>query len=173
MCNELGRDGFERCVVFHSLSKRSNVPGLRAGFVAGDASVIGKFRLYRTYHGCALPAPAQLASIPAWNDELHVTENRALYRQKFDDALRILDGVLPLRRPAAAFYLWVPVPGGDDEAFTRELYRAQNLVTLPGSYLSRPTPAGDPGAGLVRISLVPSVAECAAAMERLAAFVRA
>ena len=148
------------------------MPGLRAGFVAGDAAVIAKFRLYRTYHGCALPVPAQLASIPAWNDELHVAENRALYRQKFDDALRILDGVLPVRRPAAAFYLWVPVPGGDDEAFTRELYRAQNLVTLPGSYLSRPTRTGDPGKGYVRISLVPSVAECADAMQRIAEFVK-
>ncbi|MEX0900477.1 MAG: succinyldiaminopimelate transaminase [Gammaproteobacteria bacterium] len=170
VCTELGRDDFERCVVFHSLSKRSNVPGLRSGFVAGDAGIIAKFRLYRTYQGCALPVPAQLASIPAWNDEAHVAENRALYRQKFDDAVRILDGVLPVARPPAAFYLWLPVPGGDDELFTRELYRKQNLITLPGSYLSRNTPTGNPGHGYVRVSLVPSVAECRDAMQRLAAF---
>ena len=170
VCQHTGRTGFERCVVFHSLSKRSNVPGLRSGFVAGDAAVMAKFRLYRTYHGCAVPIPTQLASIPAWNDEAHVVENRALYRRKFDDAMRILDGALPVQRPAAAFYLWVPVPGGDDEGFARELFREQNLTVLPGSYLSRTTPAGDPGKGYVRVSLVPSVEACAQAMERIREF---
>jgi N-succinyldiaminopimelate aminotransferase len=171
ICAALGREDFSRCVVFHSLSKRSNVPGLRSGFVAGDASIIKAFRLYRTYHGCAMALPAQHASIPAWQDETHVVENRALYRRKFDDALRILDGVLPVLRPPAAFYLWLPVPGGDDQAFARELYREQNLTTLPGSFLSRPTPGGDPGAGYLRVSLVPSVEECADAMTRLRHFV--
>lgn len=172
VCAELGRDDFERCVVFHSLSKRSNLPGLRSGFVAGDADVIRAFRLYRTYHGCALPVPAQRASIPAWNDEAHVIENRRLYRRKFDDALEILDGVLPVTRPAGAFYLWIPVPGGDDEGFVRELFRAQNLTVLPGSYLSRSTPSGDPGSGFIRVSLVPSVEDCATAMHRLRDFSR-
>ncbi|MCA1799246.1 MAG: succinyldiaminopimelate transaminase [Xanthomonadaceae bacterium] len=171
VCAELGRDDFSRCVVFHSLSKRSNVPGLRSGFAAGDAEVMAKFRLYRTYHGCAVPVPTQFASIPAWNDEAHVVDNRALYRRKFDDALRILTPVLEVQRPPAAFYLWLPVPGGDDEAFVRELFRAQNLTLLPGSYLSRMTPDGDPGAGFVRVSLVPSIDECADAMRRIAAFV--
>jgi N-succinyldiaminopimelate aminotransferase len=157
-------------VVFHSLSKRSNLPGLRSGFVAGDAEVIRAFRLYRTYHGCAVPVPSQRASIPAWNDEAHVVENRRLYRRKFDDALAILDGVLPVTRPAGAFYLWIPVPGGDDENFARDLFRTQNLTVLPGSYLSRPTPTGDPGRGYIRVSLVPSVDACATAMQRLRDF---
>ncbi len=170
ICAELGRDDFARCVAFHSLSKRSNLPGMRSGFVAGDAAVMAKFRLYRTYHGCAVPVPTQLASIPAWRDEAHVAENRALYRRKFDDALRILGDALPVTRPAGAFYLWIPVPG-DDEVFVRELFARQNLTVLPGSYLSRPTPDGDPGKGFVRVSLVPSVEVCAEAMERLRSFV--
>ncbi len=172
VCAALGRTDFARCVAFHSLSKRSSLPGLRSGFVAGDASIMARFRLYRTYHGCAVPIPTQRASVPAWRDEAHVIENRTSYRRKFDDALRILDGVLPVTRPAAAFYLWVAVPGGDDERFARELFAAKNLTVLPGSYLSRPTPTGDPGKGYIRISLVPSVAECAEAMTRLADFVR-
>lgn len=168
VCARTGRDDFARCVVFHSLSKRSNVPGLRSGFVAGDANIMARFALYRTYHGCALPVPAQLASVDAWNDDTHVSANRALYRQKFSDAANILDNI---SIPPAAFYLWLKT-AIDDETFSRELFAEQNVTTLPGSYLSRDTDRGNPGKNHVRISLVPDVKTCAEALQRIANFLR-
>lgn len=164
-----GRSNFERCMVFHSLSKRSSVPGLRSGFVAGDPSIIKPFLLYRTYHGCAMPPPTQMASLLAWNDEQHVIENRRLYQAKFAAMLPILKPVMDVYAPDAGFYLWPTV--GDDERFTRELYEQQHVMTLPGSYLSRATPQGDPGKGHVRFSLTASVEECREAAERIRAYV--
>lgn len=169
-CEKLGRHGFERCVVFHSLSKRSSLPGLRSGFVAGDAAILEKFLRYRTYHGCSLPLPVQQASLRAWSDERHVVENRALYRQKFADAMEILSPVLDVRAPAGSFYLWPRTPV-DDERFVRGLFEHENVIVLPGSYLSRATPAGDPGRDRVRISLVAPVAECREAMLRIRRYV--
>ena len=134
--------------------------------------LMARYRLYRTYHGCAVPNAVQRASIPAWADDAHVAESRALYRTKFEDAARILEGTPAARMPDAAFYLWFDV-GGDDEAFARELYRRENLTILPGRYLSRPTPSGDPGQGFVRISLVPEPSVCAEAMQRLRRFMDA
>jgi N-succinyldiaminopimelate aminotransferase len=166
-----GNPAFERCVVFHSLSKRSSVPGLRSGFVAGDARILSGFRLYRTYHGCAVPVHTQLASIPAWQDEVHVLENRRLYRAKFAAVVPILREVLDVETPAGAFYLWLPV--GDDEAFARGLFEQQHVTLLPGSYLARDTADGNPGRGRVRVSLVASFDDCVAAARRIAAFVRA
>jgi len=167
-----GRDGLERCVLLHSLSKRSSVPGMRSGFVAGEASTMAKYRLYRTYHGCAVPNAIQRASLPAWSDAPHVVENRLLYQRKFQDAARILDGMPGFALPDAAFYIWLAV-GGDDEGFARDLYASENLTVLPGRYLSRPTAAGDPGHGYIRISLVPEPEICAEAMQRLRRFVEA
>ncbi|RMP43311.1 N-succinyl-L,L-diaminopimelate aminotransferase alternative [Pseudomonas savastanoi pv. retacarpa] len=135
-CVELGRQDFKRCVVFHSLSKRSNLPGLRSGFVAGDADILKAFLLYRTYHGCAMPVQTQLASIAAWNDEEHVRANRDLYREKFDAVLDILAPVLDVQRPDGGFYLW-PNVGTDDAAFCRDLFIDQHVTAVPGSYLSR------------------------------------
>ena len=165
-----GHRQFERCIVFHSLSKRSSVPGLRSGFVAGDASVIKPFLLYRTYHGCAVPAYNQLASIAAWNDEEHVVENRRLYREKFARVLPVLREVMDVEAPEAAFYLWPQVD--DDERFTRGLFENKNVSVLPGSYIARDGIAGNPGRGRVRISLVATVPECVEAAERIRAFVR-
>src|SRR5690606_16814403 len=130
-----GRSGYERCVVFHSLSKRSSVPGLRSGFVAGDAALMKPFLLYRTYHGCAAPLHTQLASIPAWNDDAHVVENRRLYREKFAAVLPILREAMQVEAPQASFYLWPQV--GDDERFARELFERQHVTVLPGSYIAR------------------------------------
>jgi N-succinyldiaminopimelate aminotransferase len=169
-CERLGRHGFERCVVFHSLSKRSSLPGLRSGFAAGDAAILEKFLRYRTYHGCSLPIPVQRASLQAWSDERHVVENRALYRQKFADAVEILSPVLDVKAPAGSFYLWPRTPV-DDERFIRGLYATQNMIALPGSYLSRETPRGDPGRNRARISLVAPVAECREAMLRIRRYV--
>jgi N-succinyldiaminopimelate aminotransferase len=165
----MGRDSFQRCVVFHSLSKRSSVPGLRSGFVAGDPSIIKPYLLYRTYHGCAMPVPTQLASIAAWNDDLHAAANRALYREKFARVLPILAPVLDVVEPDGAFYLWPDVQR-DDETFTRELFATQNLTILPGSYLARATRGGNPGRQRVRISLVASVDECVTAAGRIRNF---
>ena len=163
-----GHGQFERCLVFHSLSKRSSVPGLRSGFVAGDAAIIKRFLLYRTYHGCAMPMHTQLASIPAWSDDQHVVENRSLYRQKFAQVLPILQPVIDVAAPAAGFYLWAQV--NDDEAFTRGLFETQHVTILPGSYIARDGIAGNPGRGRVRISLVATVPECVEAAERIREF---
>lgn len=170
-CAELGRHDFKRCVVFHSLSKRSNLPGLRSGFVAGDAAILKSFLLYRTYHGCAMPVQTQLASVAAWNDEAHVKANRDLYREKFDAVLAILDGVLDVQRPDGGFYLWAKTPI-DDETFTRELYAREHVTVVPGSYLSREVNGNNPGAGRVRMALVAPLAECVAAAERIRDFVK-
>jgi N-succinyldiaminopimelate aminotransferase len=165
-----GHDSFERCVVFHSLSKRSSVPGLRSGFVAGDPQVIAKFLLYRTYHGSAMAVPTQLASIAAWNDDQHVVANRRLYQEKFDKVIPILSDVLDIERPQGGFYLWTDVRG-DDEQFTRRLFAEANVSVLPGSYLARSHAGINPGAGRVRISLVPAVAQCVEAAERIRSLV--
>ena len=165
-----GRERFERCIVFHSLSKRSSVPGLRSGFVCGDPHIMSRFLLYRTYHGCAMPIPTQLASSSAWGDDAHAAENRRLYQEKFERVIEILSPVLPVEKPDGAFYLWTDV-GADDERFTRELYATEAVLVLPGSYLGRPGAHGNPGAGRVRISLVPSVAQCVEAAVRIRRYV--
>jgi N-succinyldiaminopimelate aminotransferase len=164
-----GHDAYQRCVVFHSLSKRSSVPGLRSGFVAGDPAIIKPYLLYRTYHGCAMPVPTQLASVAAWNDDAHAAANRALYREKYARVLPILAPVLDVVEPDGAFYLWPDVQR-DDETFTRDLFATQNLTILPGSYLARDTPGGNPGRQRVRISLVPPLDECVIAAQRIRTF---
>ncbi|MDX1592807.1 MAG: succinyldiaminopimelate transaminase [Gammaproteobacteria bacterium] len=161
-----GRDGFERCIVFNSLSKRSSVPGLRSGFVAGDARLIERFRLYRSYHGATLPPPNQAASVAAWRDEAHVVENRALYRAKFDAVRPVLGEVLDFDVPPAGFYLWPETPG-DDREFARDLFAAQHVTVLPGQFLSRSAGDGDPGRGRVRIALVAPLDSCVAAARRI------
>jgi N-succinyldiaminopimelate aminotransferase len=168
----LGREGYPRLVVMGSLSKRSNAPGLRSGFAAGDSAILAKFLLYRTYHGSAMSNTVQLASIAAWNDEAHVAENRRLYREKFAAFFDLVNPVLPLARPEAAFYYWAAVPG-DDEAFARELFAGAHVTVLPGSYLSREAHGADPGKGYVRIALVSTLAEAAEAGRRIAEFARA
>ncbi|MBA1249519.1 succinyldiaminopimelate transaminase [Pseudomonas luteola] len=168
-CAELGRKDFSRCVVFHSLSKRSNLPGLRSGFVAGDAEILKRFLLYRTYHGCAMPIQVQRASIAAWSDETHVRENRVLYREKFDAVLAILKDVLDVERPDGGFYLWAKTPL-DDESFARELYAKEHVTVVPGSYLSRTVDSVNPGANRVRMALVAPLNECIEAAERIRAF---
>jgi N-succinyldiaminopimelate aminotransferase len=164
-----GRDGYSRCVAFHSLSKRSNLPGLRSGFVAGDADVLAAFARYRTYHGCAMPPPAQAASIAAWRDEAHVAANRAAYDEKFDAVLDVLEGALEVTRPAAGFYLWPRTPV-DDERFARELLEREGVEVLPGRYLGRDRGAGNPGAGRVRMALVAGLDECVEAARRVRRF---
>jgi len=166
-----GHNSFERCVVFHSLSKRSSVPGLRSGFVAGDPQVVAKFLLYRTYHGSAMSVPTQLASIAAWDEDGHVVANRRLYQEKFDKVIPMLSDVLDIERPQGGFYLWTDVRG-DDEKFTRDLFVRQNVTVLPGSYLARLHDGINPGAGRVRISLVPTVAQCVEAAERIRSLVK-
>ncbi|MEY2720802.1 MAG: hypothetical protein RL597_247, partial [Pseudomonadota bacterium] len=164
-----GRAGFERCVVFHSLSKRSSLPGLRSGFVAGDARLLEAFLRYRTYHGCSMPIPAQAASIAAWNDEAHVIENRRLYREKFAKVMPLLAPHLDFTAPEGGFYLWADTRG-DDEIFVRDLYAQENVTVVPGSYLARTVNGCNPGAGRLRISLVASVDECVEAAHRIARF---
>ncbi len=165
----LGRHDYQKCLVFHSLSKRSNVPGMRSGFVAGDAQLIDKFRLYRTYHGCAMSPPVQAASAKAWSDEKHVEENRRLYKEKFDAVLAILQPIMEVERPAGAFYLWPKTPG-DDADFTRDLFAQTNITVLPGSYLSRSAHGANPGQGRIRMALVAPYDQCVAAAQRMAAF---
>lgn len=169
VCQRMGRTDYRRCVVFHSLSKRSNVPGLRSGFVAGDAQILERFLLYRTYHGCAMPVQHQWASIEAWNDEQHVRENRELYRRKFDAVLDILGDSLDVQRPQAAFYLWAGTPI-DDTEFARRLFAEQHVTVLPGQYLARATASGNPGAGRVRMALVAGFDECVEAAQRIKRF---
>ena len=170
-CVELGRQDFKRCVVFHSLSKRSNLPGLRSGFVAGDADILKAFLLYRTYHGCAMPVQTQLASIAAWQDEAHVLANRDLYREKFDAVLAILKPVLDVESPDGGFYLW-PNVNGDDAGFCRDLFVEEHVTVVPGSYLSREVDGFNPGAGRVRLALVAPLAECVEAAERIRDFIQ-
>jgi len=165
----MGRDSYERCVVFHSLSKRSNVPGLRSGFVAGDKDIMQKFLKYRTYHGCAMPEYVQHSSICLWNDEQHVKDNRDLYREKFSKVTGMLSGKLNATHPDAAFYLWPETPISDEE-FAKQLFARQNVTVLPGSYLSRISGNINPGKNRVRIALVASVDECVEAASRIVEF---
>ncbi|MBV8621336.1 MAG: succinyldiaminopimelate transaminase [Curvibacter sp.] len=172
---KLGRHDFRNLVAFTSLSKRSNVPGLRSGFVAGDAAIIKQFLLYRTYHGSAMSPVVQAASIAAWNDETHVTENRVLYRKKFAQVTPILAGVLEVGLPDASFYLWARVPdalGLSDTEFARELLTHYNVTVLPGSYLAREIGGVNPGAQRIRMALVADAAECVEAALRIVQFVQ-
>jgi N-succinyldiaminopimelate aminotransferase len=162
----MGNASFSRCIVFHSLSKRSNAPGLRSGFVAGDADLIERFFTYRTYHGCAMSLPIQSASRAAWSDESHVRENRRLYRDKFTAVLDILDGVLPMERPTAGFYLWPETPIPDTE-FAHRLFAEEHLSVLPGRFLSREVAGFDPGENRIRLALVPPLDECVDAARRI------
>jgi N-succinyldiaminopimelate aminotransferase len=164
--HRLGRNGFPRLIVFGSLSKRSNVPGMRSGFAAGDAAILEKFLLYRTYHGSAMNPAVQSASEAAWNDELHVVENRRLYREKFAAITELLAGALQVSMPDAAFYLWIKTPVSDIE-FTRQLYRDYNVTVLPGSYLARYAHGINPGENFIRVALVAPLAECVEAAERI------
>lgn len=168
----LGRADYRQLVVFNSLSKRSNVPGLRSGFVAGDAEILQKFWLYRTYQGCALPPPTQAASVAAWGDEAHVADNRRRYAEKFARVTPLIARHLSTRRPEAGFYLWVDVSasGLDDCEFTRRLYAQYNVLVLPGSFLARTAAGVNPGQRFVRIALVADLDACLAAAERIAAF---
>jgi N-succinyldiaminopimelate aminotransferase len=166
--HRLGRTGFPRLVAFGSLSKRSNVPGMRSGYVAGDAAVLAKFLLYRTYQGGAMSPPVQAASIAAWNDEAHVVENRTLYRDKFAQVTARLRETTAVAMPEAAFYLWLPTPVPDTE-FARALYADYNVTVLPGSYLAREARGANPGRNFVRVALVPSLADCLEAAERMQA----
>jgi len=173
-CAAIGRNDFSRCVVFHSLSKRSNLPGLRSGFVAGDAHILEGFLKYRTYHGCAMPIHNQLASIAAWGDEEHVKENRRAYRAKFEAVVPLLRQVMDVDFPDAGFYLWPQTPAGiNDEVFARELSAQQNVHVLPGRYLARTVEGYNPGENRVRMALVAPLQECVEAAERIVAFVRA
>jgi N-succinyldiaminopimelate aminotransferase len=165
--HKLGRD-YTNLVMFSSLSKRSNVPGMRSGFVAGDAKILEKFLLYRTYHGCAMNPAVQVASASAWSDESHVLENRRQYREKFAAVTPMLQSVFDVNMPDAAFYLWAKTKGSDTE-FAQKLYRECNIIVLPGSFLAREAHGVNPGAGFVRIALVASLEECVEAAERIAA----
>jgi N-succinyldiaminopimelate aminotransferase len=171
-CAALGRDDYARCIVFHSLSKRSNLPGLRSGFVAGDAGVLKEYLRFRTYHGSAMPVQHQLASIAAWEDEDHVRDNRAAYRAKFEAVVPILRQVMDVDFPDAGFYLWPRTPM-DDETFAKELSAQQNVHVLPGRYLSRTVDGYNPGENRVRLALVAPLAECVEAAERIVRFVTA
>ncbi len=167
---QLGRNDYRNLVVFSSLSKRSNVPGMRSGFVAGDAKVIEKFTLYRTYHGSAMNPAIQAASVAAWNDETHVAENRRLYAEKFARVVKILEPVLPVALPDASFYLWIRTPISDT-AFAQALYRDYNVTVLPGSYLARSAQGVNPGENFVRLALVANTEETVEAAQRIARFV--
>ncbi len=169
VCQDLGRDDFSNCVVFNSLSKRSNLAGLRSGFVAGDRRLIAAFLQYRTYHGCALPLIAQTVSTAVWSDEAHVVANRRLYREKFAAVLAVLGNVLPMPQPDAGFFLWPEVPL-DDTEFSRRLFAEEHVTVLPGRYLARTTDAGNPGRNRVRMALVASLEECIEATKRICDF---
>ncbi len=169
-CAAMGRDNFARCVVFHSLSKRSNLPSLRSGFVAGDATILHQFLRYRTYHGCSMSLPSQIASTTAWQDEGHVRKNRAAYNEKFSAVLAILGDVLNLQKPDAGFYLWPETPISDT-AFAQQLFQQKNITVLPGSYLSRDIAGNNPGKNRVRMALVAPVEQCTEAASRIKGFV--
>jgi len=169
---QLGRAGFERVVAFSSLSKRSNAPGMRSGFVAGDATILKRFLLYRTYHGSAMSLPVQQASIAAWRDEEHVRANRRLYAEKYRAVLPLVAAPLATEMPQGGFYLWVRTPM-DDAAFARELQRQYNVLVLPGSYLARDAHGANPGRNHVRIALVAPLDACVEAMQRIGQFARA
>jgi len=171
----LGRSDFRNLIALTSLSKRSNVPGLRSGFVAGDAAIIKSFLLYRTYHGSAMSGPVAAASIAAWGDERHVVDNRAMYRSKFAAVTPLLEPVLDVRLPDASFYLWAGIPPawqGDDAAFARALYAQYNVTVLPGSYLAREVAGVNPGRGRIRMALVADTAECTEAAQRIVNFIQ-
>ncbi len=173
---KLGRSDFKNLVAMTSLSKRSNVPGMRSGFVAGDARIMKQFLLYRTYHGSAMSHTVQAASIAAWNDEQHVVDNRAMYREKFAQVTPLLAQVLNVKLPDAAFYLWAQIPanvcGGSDTVFAARLLEQYNVTVLPGSYLARDAQGHNPGAGFVRMALVAQTPECVEAAQRIVEFVR-
>jgi N-succinyldiaminopimelate aminotransferase len=168
---ENGYDNFQRCIAFYSLSKRSNAPGLRSGFVVGDPAIIAEFLKYRTYHGCAMPVSTQLASIAAWDDENHVIANRATYRTNFENVVQELSKLQPVNIPPAGFYIWLPTPI-DDEQFALGLYSQQNVTVLPGKYLAREVNQQNPGTNHVRIALVASPAECRTAAQRINQFIK-
>jgi len=169
---KLGRTDYKNLVAFSSLSKRSNVPGMRSGFVAGDANLLKQFLLYRTYHGSAMSGMVQAASIAAWDDEAHVVANREMYRQKFAAVTPLLAQVLDVKLPDAGFYLWAAVPGGDDQSFARDLLAQYNVTVLPGSFLARESQGFNPGAGRIRMALVAETQECMQAAQRIVEFVQ-
>ena len=171
---QMGNTAFKRCVVFHSLSKRSNAPGLRSGFVAGDADILQPYFQYRTYQGCAMPLPTQKASISAWQDEDHVIENRRLYREKFTAFIDSLADVCEIKRPPASFYVWLKIPDNialNDTEFTQQLFAQENVTVLAGSFLSREFQGCNPAARHVRIALVAPLAECIEAAQRIKLFI--
>jgi len=170
VAQQVGNDSWQRCLVFHSLSKRSNLPGLRSGFVAGDARILKDYFQYRTYHGATLSNVTQRASIAAWNDEQHVIDNRLLYKKKFDEVIGILSPVLPIAQPDASFYLWPEIPWGD-ETCARELLAEQHIKILPGSYLSRDADGINPGRNRVRMALVATPEECIEAAQRIRRYI--
>ncbi|MCG8314260.1 MAG: succinyldiaminopimelate transaminase [Pseudomonadales bacterium] len=170
VCAAMGRHHYKNCVVFHSLSKRSNLPGLRSGFVAGDCDLLTKFLLYRTYHGCAMPVQHQLASVSAWRDEAHVKTNRDLYREKFAAVLDILGSHIKVTPPEASFYLWPETPI-DDREFAKQLFTQQHVTVLPGQFLSRTIDGQNPGQNRVRMALVATLDECVEAAERIKNFI--
>jgi len=170
--HELGRADFANLVVLGSLSKRSSAPGLRSGYAAGNRDILERYMLYRTYEGAALSNTMQAASIAAWKDEAHVVENRRMYREKFATFYERVNPVLPLTWPDAGFYYWVQVPGGDDLAFTRDLYEQAGITVLPGSYISREAQGENPGRGFVRMALVSTVEEAGEAADRIAEFAK-
>ncbi|MEH6559540.1 MAG: succinyldiaminopimelate transaminase [Oceanicoccus sp.] len=169
-CAEIGRSDFSRCVVFHSLSKRSNLPGLRSGFVAGDARILSQFLLYRTYHGCAMPVQHQLASVAAWSDEQHVKDNRTLYRAKFEAVLDILGDCMEISKPDAGFYLWPETPINDTD-FAAQLFAQQHMTVLPGQYISREVDGVNPGQNRIRMALVAPLQECIDGALRIKTFI--
>jgi len=168
---QTGSSEYKNCLVFHSLSKRSNLPGLRSGFVAGDSELIKAFLLYRTYHGSAMPPVHQMASIAVWNDENHVIENRKRYTEKFAAVIDILSSVIDVKQPDAGFYLWLKTPIADDK-FARDLFATQNVTVLPGNYLSREVNGNNPGQQHVRMALVAPLEECITAANRIKQYIQ-